>query len=67
MHFNDHSTIFRRCTALAAIGFLLWTLSESTFLNASTNFVEKKLQTVKKLSDQTAEHLASVTQHILHW
>jgi hypothetical protein len=64
MHFNDHSTIFRRFTSLAAIGFLLWTLSSSTFLNVSSTFVEKKLNAVKEIKDRTAEQLNLVASHI---
>ena len=67
MHFNDRTTLFRRFTSVAALGFLLWTLSSSTFLNASSTFVEKNLNTVKEFRDRTAGHLESVTQHLLRW
>jgi hypothetical protein len=42
-------------------------LSSSTFLNASSTFVEKNLNTVKEFRDRTAGHLESVTQHLLRW
>ena len=67
MYFNERITIFRRVTSVAAFGFLLWTLSSSTFLDASSTFVEKKLNTVKEFRDRAAVHLESVTQHLLRW
>jgi hypothetical protein len=67
MYFNEPHTIFRRFSSVAAIGFLLWTLSSSTFVNVSSAFVEKKLNTMKEFRDRTAGQLESVTQHLLHW
>jgi len=37
---HQHSTIFGRLTSVAAMGFLFWTLSSTTFLDASATFVE---------------------------
>lgn len=67
MYFNELNTLFRRVASVAAIGFLLWTLSSSTFLNASSTFVKHRLNTVKEFWDQTAGHLESMTQHLLRW
>lgn len=60
---HQHSTHFRRFTSVAAIGFLLWTLSSATFLDASSNFVERKLYTLKKLSDRTTQQVEMMFLH----
>jgi len=54
---HKRTTIFGRFTSVAAMGFLLWTLSSTTFLDASATFVERKLNTVKKLSDRTTQQV----------
>lgn len=51
--------------AVAAMAFLLWTLSSSTFLDASTVFVEKQLRSVKTISDRTTQQLEMVLQNCL--
>ena len=65
MYFNDRSANFRWLTSVAAMGFLLWTLSSSTFLNAFATFVEKKLNAVKEIWDRTAEQLDLAASHIM--
>ena len=62
---HQHSTIFGRFTSVAAMGFLLWTLSSSTFLDASSTFVERKLTAVKKLSDRTTREVEMLLQHCM--
>ena len=58
-------TLFRTITSLAAFCFLLWTLSSSTFLDASANFVEKKLDVVKEIRDRTSTQLHLAANHIM--
>ena len=65
MYFNDRSANFRRFTSVAAMGFLLWTLSFSTFLNATATLVEKKLNALKEIKDRTAEQLNLAASHIM--
>ncbi len=65
MYFNDLSANLRQLTSVAAMGFLLWTLSSSTFLNATATFVEKKLNAVKEIKDRTAEQLSLAASHIM--
>ena len=60
-----HSTIIGRFTSVAAMGFLLWTLSSTTFLDASTTFVERKFHTVKKLSDRTTQQMEMLLHHCM--
>jgi len=62
---HNRSTIFGRFTSVAAMGFLLWTLSSTTFLDASATFVEKKLNSVKKLSDQTTQQMEMLLHHCM--
>ena len=59
------TTIFGRFTSVAAMGFLLWTLSSTTFLDASSTFVDRKLNTVKKLSDRTTQQVEMLLQHFM--
>jgi len=62
---HKHFTIFRRFTSVAAMGFLLWTLSSTTFLDASSTFVDKKLNTMKKLSDRTTQQVEMMFLHCM--
>ena len=57
---QDKTTLFRRFTSIVAIGFLAWTLTSSTFLDTSANFVEKKLDSAKELHDRTALQLETL-------
>ena len=65
----ERSTIFGQFTSVAATGFLLWTLSSSTFLDASSTFVEKKLilfdHSVKKLRDRTSLQMEMLLQQCM--
>ena len=58
-------TILGRLISISAMGFLFWTLSSSTFLDATTSFVGKNLDSIQQLNDRTGEYLASLTQPIL--
>ena len=62
---HQHSTIFGRLTSVAAMGFLFWTLSSTTFLDAGSTFVARKLATVKKLSDQTTQQMETMFLHCM--
>ena len=57
--------LFRVITSFAAFSFLLWTLSSSTFLDATATFVEKKLDVVKEIRDRTAKQLNLAANHIM--
>jgi len=61
----NRSTIFGRFTSVAAMGFLLWTLSSTTFLDAGSTIVERKLNTMKKLSDQTTQPIEMMFLHCM--
>ncbi len=54
---HKYSTVVGRFTSVVAVGFLLWTLGSPTFSNASVKLVQRKLQTVQKLGDRTAQQL----------
>ena len=58
-------TLLRSIASFAAFSFLLWTLSSSTFLDATATFVEKKLDVVTKIRDRTAEQLNLAANHIM--
>ena len=62
---KERLRLFRCFTSVVAMGFLLWTLSSSTFLDASTAFVAKKLDSVKKLNDSTAQQVSLLAQHFM--
>jgi hypothetical protein len=62
---QETKTLFGRFTSVVAIGFLAWTLTSSTFLDASANFVDKKLDTAKELSDRTTQQLEMLFLHCM--
>ena len=59
-------TLFRIITSFVAFSFLVWTLSSSTFLDASADLVDKSLSGLKNASDQTLTRMISLsTDHII--
>ncbi len=65
MSAHKRSTVFSQFSSVVAMGFLLWTLSSSTFLDASSCFVERRLNSVKKLSDQTTQKIEMLLLHCI--
>ena len=58
-------TLFRIITSFAAFSFLVWTLSSSTFLDASADFVDKGLAKAKNASDRSSAIMSLLADHII--